>query len=253
MPPALVSLVGVPTLIAREGPLAGRRFELDDEVVLGREGATITLNDEETSRRHAAIRVVADKATIEDLGSTTGTFVDGRRIDAPTELKGGETIKLGQTVFYVEVPVKPEPEVDSGATRLAHAAPIVDADATRLRPRPAKPEPEAPPEPDATRLRPRPVKPEPAVPADSGRTSLRPRPATPAASPAPAPPPPRTPAPAVPAPAGRAVANQPFGAFAPPAGRRRGGVASRKLAPSLVSFAAIILTAVALVVYFVGR
>ena len=47
----------MPALVARSGPLAGRRFELDETVVLGRENATITLDDEETSRRHAEIRV----------------------------------------------------------------------------------------------------------------------------------------------------------------------------------------------------
>lgn len=258
----------MPKLIAREGPLAGRRFDLDGEMVLGREGATITLDDEETSRRHAAIRVVDNKTIIEDLGSTNGTFVDGRRIDAPTELKGGEKIKLGQTVFHLEVEVAPvvEPVADAGATRLAQRPAPVDPDQTRLRSRPeSKPaapqprEPAAPAEPDETRLRPRPAPPEPTAPsepADSGRTSIRPRP--PAGAPVPAAAAPSAPPPAparspAPAPAGRAPAEQPFGAFAPPAGRRRRGVATRKLAPSLLSFATILITAVALVVYFVGR
>ena len=34
---------------------------------------------------------------IEDLGSSNGTFVNDRRIDGPTALEPGDTIKLGGT------------------------------------------------------------------------------------------------------------------------------------------------------------
>ena len=179
----------MPALLARSGPLAGRRFELEDpEVVLGRENAAIALADEETSRRHAAIRVIAGTVVIEDLGSTNGTFVDGRRIETATELVGGETIQLGQSTFEVEV----EPAPDPGATRVA-----------------GRPDPD--------------------------RTHLRQRPPT---------------APVQPV---RAAAQQPFQPVSLPRARRRRGVASRKLGPTLASFAAITSTAVALVVYFAGR
>ena len=45
-----------PALVFNEGPLAGRRVELDAELVLGREDASLTIDDEEISRRHAVIR-----------------------------------------------------------------------------------------------------------------------------------------------------------------------------------------------------
>ncbi|MEA2150438.1 MAG: hypothetical protein QOD69_2268 [Solirubrobacteraceae bacterium] len=252
-------------LVARSGPLTGHRYALDERTVLGREDATITLPDEETSRRHAEIRVEGPVVLIEDLGSTNGTFVDGERIAAATPLRGGETIKLGTTVFAVEVEVAaaPEPGTDPGATRIARRPPapepIADPDRTALRPRPSAPPPppDPVPEPDPTRLRPRPPAPEPEPVADPERTAQRPRPPRPepvpaaAAPAAPAPrPPARPPAPRAPA---ATPADDPFGTFSPPAPRRRRGAASRKLGPTLASFATIIVTAVALVVYFAGR
>ena len=256
----------MPTLVAGSGPLDGRRFELDGEIVLGREDATITLADEETSRRHAAIRVVEGAVVIEDLGSTNGTYVDGRRITTATTLSGGETIKMGQTIFHLEVEAAAEPEFDSGSTRIAQRPEtLADPDRTTMRARPPLP-PEPPADPDRTALRQRPRAPEPAraapappseppaEPSSPFRKSSRrapesePEPATArAAAPAPAR------APAAPAATGApAAAAQPFGGGRS-ADKRRRGAASRKLAPTLVSYATIIATAAALVAYFAGR
>ena len=45
-----------PALVFSEGPLSGRRVEVDAELVVGREDAGLTIEDEEISRRHAVIR-----------------------------------------------------------------------------------------------------------------------------------------------------------------------------------------------------
>ena len=49
------------------------------------------------SRRHALIRITADGATVEDLGSKNGTFVGDHRLEAPRPLAHGDTIRLGTT------------------------------------------------------------------------------------------------------------------------------------------------------------
>lgn len=49
------------------------------------------------SRRHATITMTGNQATIEDLGSSNGTFVSGRRIDAARPLADGDVIELGTT------------------------------------------------------------------------------------------------------------------------------------------------------------
>ena len=91
-----------PALVFSEGPLAGQRVEVDEELVLGREDASLTIEDEEISRRHAVIRPTDGGIEIEDLGSTNGTYVNAVRIGAATRLAGGDTVKLGRSVLHVE-------------------------------------------------------------------------------------------------------------------------------------------------------
>lgn len=91
-----------PALVFSEGPLSGRRVEVDAELVVGREDAGLTIEDEEISRRHAIIRPGDGGIEIEDLGSTNGTYVNGVRITSATMLAGGDTVKLGKSVLQVE-------------------------------------------------------------------------------------------------------------------------------------------------------
>ena len=91
-----------PALVFSEGPLSGRRVEVDAELVLGREDASLTIDDDEISRRHAVIRPTDGGIEIEDLGSTNGTYVNAVRIEGPTRLAGGDTVKLGRSVLQVE-------------------------------------------------------------------------------------------------------------------------------------------------------
>jgi pSer/pThr/pTyr-binding forkhead associated (FHA) protein len=95
----------VTVLVVKEGPLAGRRVDLGaEELVIGREDAGLTIDDDELSRKHAAVRVVGGDVEIEDLGSRNGTFVNGQRIDGPTRLGGGDSVKIGRTVLELEAP-----------------------------------------------------------------------------------------------------------------------------------------------------
>ena len=120
-------------LVITQGPLAGRRIDLQGELVIGREGAALTIEDSELSRRHAAVRPAGDGYEVEDLDSLNGTYVNGRRIDSPTRLAGGDAIKLGKSVLELEA---------------AHA-PATVASATPLAPPPAVAAP-APSEPFGT-------------------------------------------------------------------------------------------------------
>jgi hypothetical protein len=51
------------------------------------------------SRRHARITVALGVATVDDLGSTNGTFINGVAVIAPTALKDGDEIALGKAVL----------------------------------------------------------------------------------------------------------------------------------------------------------
>ena len=85
-----------------ERPVSGRVLPLEPGHTLGREACEIVLPDPEVSRRHAALRAAGADVAIEDLGSLNGTFVNDRRIDEPTVLAAGDSVRLGNTVLRVE-------------------------------------------------------------------------------------------------------------------------------------------------------
>jgi DNA-binding winged helix-turn-helix (wHTH) protein len=65
--------------------------------VLGRGPDSVLWLDHETvSRRHARIRVEGARILLEDLASKNGTFLRGKRIDSPAELRDGDELHLGE-------------------------------------------------------------------------------------------------------------------------------------------------------------
>ena len=74
----------------------GRDFPLrEGENILGRDPtADVRIDDSTVSRRHASITIAGD-ATLRDLDSKNGTFVDGVRIAEPHVLADGATFVLG--------------------------------------------------------------------------------------------------------------------------------------------------------------
>jgi two-component system, cell cycle response regulator len=64
--------------------------------VIGRDpGCSVWLDVPGVSRRHARILVEGQAATIEDLGSTNGTFVDDVAAKAGQDLRDGQKIHFG--------------------------------------------------------------------------------------------------------------------------------------------------------------
>lgn len=110
------------TLVVKDGPLEGRRVEIGAELVVGREGAALTLPDLEVSRRHAVLRTDDGAVWLEDLESANGTWVNGRRIAARTQLADGDLVKLGHTTVRVELTApQAAPEEPVGALPAATA------------------------------------------------------------------------------------------------------------------------------------
>lgn len=91
------------TLVIRRGEGAGSEHPLDGEVVIGRErgSADLVLDDPGVSRRHAAVRDEGGRIIVADLGSSNGTYANGRRIDGTAVLADGDEIELGGTVISV--------------------------------------------------------------------------------------------------------------------------------------------------------
>ena len=115
-------------------PAQGTERPLEPGTTIGREGCDITITDPDVSRRHAAIQIMAGELSIEDLGSTNGTFVNGQQIMERRTLRGGDEVRIGSTVWRLRAPAE--------ATRLSDVPSEVSAasQATTLRPA-AAPEP----------------------------------------------------------------------------------------------------------------
>ena len=96
------------------GNAAGTEIQIDEELLIGRTapGEGRLAEDVEISREHARVRRAGDGYEIEDLGSTNGTVVNGRRIQEPQALMAGDTIEVGGTTLVVQVTghLAPAPE-----------------------------------------------------------------------------------------------------------------------------------------------
>lgn len=78
----------------------GKRIPMDgDEMFIGRGfKCDIVIDQESISRTHAVIRKSGKRYTLQDLGSTNGTFVNDVAISS-IELRDGDQIKVGRTIF----------------------------------------------------------------------------------------------------------------------------------------------------------
>jgi predicted component of type VI protein secretion system len=71
-------------------------------VTIGGDPANEIIIEEPTvSRRHAEVTKRSDVFQIRDLGSTNGTFVNGKRVEAPTPIEAGDEIRFGAVRLYV--------------------------------------------------------------------------------------------------------------------------------------------------------
>src|SRR3954454_10332566 len=67
-----------------------------DELTIGRkEGNTIRLTERNVSRTHARLARKNGAFLVEDLGSYTGVRVNGLRIEAPTQVRDGDLVTIG--------------------------------------------------------------------------------------------------------------------------------------------------------------
>lgn len=116
-------------LIVRRGPQPNQSYDLNKDIVtLGRDITNdIVINDPEVSRHHLRLTRGAGGFTVEDLGSTNGTFVNGQRLTGARPLRPGDMIGLGETVTLAyemsAAPTLAEPGLDQpGGTVVSPAA-----------------------------------------------------------------------------------------------------------------------------------
>jgi hypothetical protein len=79
----------------------GQAFPLADEISIGRApGCAVALpTDTFVSQVHARVFRRGDEYWVEDLGSTNGTLVNGRKLTGPAPLRKGDRLQVGRTVL----------------------------------------------------------------------------------------------------------------------------------------------------------
>ncbi len=82
----------------------GAEFAVDRELTIGRNDTCIIslASDTFASGLHARVFRLDGHVRVEDMGSTNGTFVNGRRIAEITVLDRGDSLQVGQTVFEAD-------------------------------------------------------------------------------------------------------------------------------------------------------
>jgi ABC-2 type transport system ATP-binding protein len=90
-----------------QGPDTGRRVDVSGVVVIGRDSsADLVLADDQVSRRHLQVALADGGAVVEDLGSTNGTYLDGRLVTGRQALPPRARIQAGNTLLEYAAPVQ---------------------------------------------------------------------------------------------------------------------------------------------------
>lgn len=102
----MASARSVPMLLESNGPHAGRMHELGyGRHVLGRgSDASVQLDHEDVSRRHAELEVSPEGVLVRDLESKNGVRIDGQSIRGPTRMVHGQSLALGDLALVLSHP-----------------------------------------------------------------------------------------------------------------------------------------------------
>jgi hypothetical protein len=78
----------------------GTEFEIGDSATMGRApSADVPIEDPFASSAHARIFPRGQFMYIEDMGSTNGTYLNGRQLRRPEQLKTADTVRIGETEY----------------------------------------------------------------------------------------------------------------------------------------------------------
>ena len=92
----------LPVLVAVQGPLDGRRWEIRDEVIIGRgPDCDIQIDDRQVSRNHARISLRDGMVELEDLGSKNGTFLAHKMITGPVTLSDADIFEIALIYKFI--------------------------------------------------------------------------------------------------------------------------------------------------------
>jgi len=90
-------------VIAAMGHEPGTSFDVGEGITFGRsDGADIRVNDQFASSAHARIFDRGGFMYLEDMGSTNGTYLNGRQVKTAERLQGADTIRIGDSEYRYE-------------------------------------------------------------------------------------------------------------------------------------------------------
>lgn len=112
------------------GTGAGTSAPVRGSATVGREPeCDLQVLDSEVSRRHAKVNVRDGQATLDDLHSANGTYINGERILEPRTLAPGDRIQIGEATIVLNSPVfdgvvaQPQPVQVTGAREILTRSP----------------------------------------------------------------------------------------------------------------------------------
>ncbi len=87
-------------VVAAMGHEPGTVFDLSHGATMGRsDSADILIDDPFASSAHARIFSRGDFMWIEDMGSTNGTYLNGRNLNGPERLKMSDMVRIGDSEY----------------------------------------------------------------------------------------------------------------------------------------------------------
>lgn len=93
---------GTRIAVVKSDTQSGLSFTVTDSMVLGRsDEADLLLDDPYASDFHLRLATRDGRLVVSDLGSTNGTYVNGRRVTTPVDLNRGDAVQVGKTVMEV--------------------------------------------------------------------------------------------------------------------------------------------------------
>jgi hypothetical protein len=95
-----------PRLVIESGPHKGEEYIVRKQTTLiGRnEACDLVVDDSQVSRRHCQISWDGVYCTVEDLGSTNGTFINGQPLMAAYALRPGDKVQVANVIFQFADP-----------------------------------------------------------------------------------------------------------------------------------------------------
>ena len=90
-------------VVAAMGHEPGTRFDVSHGATLGRaDSSEIQVDDQFASSAHARVFSRGDYMFIEDMGSTNGTYLNGRQLSGAEQLKVADVVRIGDTEYRYE-------------------------------------------------------------------------------------------------------------------------------------------------------